>query len=349
MYISARREVLEEELDPSLTSNEINMQKWPAIYQTAIPQSGTNQVPLLKPYSCTFSTAVAAITDALLSAKFPLILAGNSGRNTATIPLLTSLSSKLAIALFMACPSVVSVPFDHPHFLGVSFGGPNPLLAEADVILILDVDVPWIDTAGNAPRSDAKVFVLDPDPLKQTYGWSHVDADLVCRADAEVALQQLLDAVGTASSRIDISTITMRAQQLAARHSELIAKLESAEANLTDAAVAEPAFVIATLREVVAAKTPSRGSKTLWLNEGISAYPAVFDHVRPSVPGSMIASGGSSLGWALGAAVGAGVGVRGKHELMVAVVGDGTFLFGVPSAAYWMARRYDTVCSSHMM
>ena len=28
---------------------------------------------------------------------------------------------------------------------------------------------------------------------------------------------------------------------------------------------------------------------------------------------------------------------------MVAIVGDGTFLFGVPSAAYWMARRYNTV------
>ena len=32
-----------------------------------------------------------------------------------------------------------------------------------------------------------------------------------------------------------------------------------------------------------------------------------------------------------------------KHDLIVAVVGDGTFLFGVPSTAYWMARRYNTV------
>ena len=33
-----------------------------------------------------------------------------------------------------------------------------------------------------------------------------------------------------------------------------------------------------------------------------------------------------------------------KHELVVVIVGDGSYLFGVPSSAYWMARKYDTVC-----
>ena len=61
-------------------------------------------------------------------------------------------------------------------------------------------------------------------------------------------------------------------------------------------------------------------------------------------------SGGTSLGYALGAAVGAymGAATRGADagaawEMVVAVVGDGDFLFGQPSTAYWMARRYMTV------
>lgn len=243
----------------------------------------------------------------------------------------------------MAGSLALSVPYDHPHFLGLSFGGPNPLLGEADVVIVLDAEVPWIDTCGNAPRADARVFVLDPDPLKQTYGWSHVDADLVCRADAEVALTQLLAGVAAAAPKIDAAAVSARAAALAQRHADVIARLAQAESSLRDPDVAEPAWVIATVREAVAAATPSKGAQTLWLNEGISCYPHVFDHVRPTRPGSMLCSGGSSLGWALGAAVGVGLGARGKYDLMVAIVGDGTFLFGVPSTAYWMARRYDTV------
>jgi acetolactate synthase-1/2/3 large subunit len=55
----------------------------------------------------------------------------------------------------------------------------------------------------------------------------------------------------------------------------------------------------------------------------------------------------SSLGWALGAAIGAKLAgdMFAEHakDLIAVVVGDGSFVFGVPSAAYWMARRYDTV------
>ncbi|GJE92514.1 thiamine diphosphate-binding protein [Phanerochaete sordida] len=327
VYISARREALEEELDPQAAqvTNAVDIKKWPAIYPTAVPQD-----------------AVDTITDALLSAKFPLILAGHTGRDTSTVEPLTQLADKLGIALFMAGSSAVSVPYSHPHFLGISFGGKNALLDEADVIVVLDADVPWIDAKGNAPRPGAKVFVVDPDPLKQTYGWSHVDADIICRADVGVALRQLLAAADAAAARIDTAAVAARSRALAARHEELIAGFVRAEATLRDPAVAEPPFVLGALRTAVAAHTPSHGAQTLWLNEGISNYPGVFDHIRPSVPGSMIASGGSSLGWALGAAVGTGLGAKGKHDLTVAVVGDGTFLFGVPSTAYWMARRYKT-------
>ena len=58
-------------------------------------------------------------------------------------------------------------------------------------------------------------------------------------------------------------------------------------------------------------------------------------------------SGASSLGWALGAAIGVQLAADAqpelKQELVAVVVGDGSFIFGVPSAAYWIARRYETV------
>lgn len=214
-------------------------------------------------------------------------------------------------------------------------------------MIVLETDVAWIDTCDNAPREGARVFVVDPDPLKQTYGWSHVDAEMICRADSEVALEQLVEAIDRIdSNRIDASKIRQRGAELAARHDDLIARLRAAETSLKDPAVAEPAFILGLLREAAVAKTPSHGQRVLWLNEGISNYPAAFDHIRPTIPGSMIASGGSSLGWALGATVGAHLGsevAKKNYELLVAIVGDGTFLFGVPSTSYWMARKYNTV------
>ena len=55
--------------------------------------------------------------------------------------------------------------------------------------------------------------------------------------------------------------------------------------------------------------------------------------------------GGSSLGWILGASIGAHIGVqvaKKDFELIVSISGDGNFLFGAPTAAYWVARRYGT-------
>lgn len=47
----------------------------------------------------------------------------------------------------------------------------------------------------------------------------------------------------------------------------------------------------------------------------------------------------------LGAAIGAHFGYQAtntKNDLTVLVVGDGSFLFGVPASSYWIARRYGT-------
>jgi thiamine pyrophosphate-dependent acetolactate synthase large subunit-like protein len=59
----------------------------------------------------------------------------------------------------------------------------------------------------------------------------------------------------------------------------------------------------------------------------------------------MYTSGGSSLGWGLGAAIGAHCGyaaTQTMNDLTVLVTGDGSFLFGVPASAFWIARRYQT-------
>jgi acetolactate synthase-1/2/3 large subunit len=57
-------------------------------------------------------------------------------------------------------------------------------------------------------------------------------------------------------------------------------------------------------------------------------------------PGTILASGGSSLGWHGGAAIGAKLAA--PERTVVALTGDGSYLFSVPATVHWMARRYRT-------
>jgi acetolactate synthase-1/2/3 large subunit len=79
-----------------------------------------------------------------------------------------------------------------------------------------------------------------------------------------------------------------------------------------------------------------RDADTVILNElGLDTTQFVFNQ-----PGSFFSvSQAGVLGWGLGAALGAKLAAPDKT--VVTCVGDGSYMFGVPSAAHWTARRYE--------
>ena len=76
------------------------------------------------------------------------------------------------------------------------------------------------------------------------------------------------------------------------------------------------------------------------LNEGISHYHVICDGMRRTKPGTLFTSGSSSLGWNGGAAI--GVKLANPAAKVVAMCGDGSYMFSVPSTVHWMARQYKT-------
>jgi thiamine pyrophosphate-dependent acetolactate synthase large subunit-like protein len=240
-------------------------------------------------------------------------------------------------------------------------------LKSADVILVIDSDLPWI-TRNDKPHDSARVFIVDgADPLRVNIGTWHIEAEMICRADAFTALTQIGDAVTASANKIvDLEArVGERRKIVEATHAKLVENLEKAESAAPYALSPSdggtpPKYtfsvpsLIGVLKRSIQGMTPSKGENVLYLNESISNYPAVWMGLRAEKPGSVLSSGGSSLGWGLGAAVGASLGSRAvgnlgaEHtkgrDLIVVIVGDGSFMFGVPSSAYWMARRYETVC-----
>ena len=73
------------------------------------------------------------------------------------------------------------------------------------------------------------------------------------------------------------------------------------------------------------------------VEEAVSNRLAVFEGVPRSLPGTLFCAGGAGLGYGLGAALGVALSAPGRE--VVALVGDGSYVFGNPTAAFWAALR----------
>jgi acetolactate synthase-1/2/3 large subunit len=312
VYLMAAREVMEEPLDPPAPS-AARLGFAPVAPAALAPQ------------------VVETIARALAGAERPLVITSYLGRHPEAVARLVELCELLAIPVIESVPSYVNFPADHPLHLGYQWNTPgqNPELAAADVVLVLGSDVPWIPTKSH-PAGDARIFVVDSDPLKEQMPLWHVPAECFARADLGTALIQLADFVRAHGFAADTEAIAERSQEIQVRHDDLVAV--AIEREQPDGESITPEYLTACVREAI-------DENTVVLNEGISNYQVINEHLRATRPGSVLASGGGSLGWYAGAAL--GVKLARPDQTVVALVGDGTYLFGVPASAQWTARRYN--------
>jgi acetolactate synthase-1/2/3 large subunit len=241
---------------------------------------------------------------------------------------LQALAEHLGVGVVESVPSYMNFPTTHPCYLGVQWNErkQNTALAQADVVLVIDSDVPWIGEVSR-PRAGARVFHIDADPLKQQMPLWYIGATLQCQADAGLALAQVRGALGEFDS--DPERIKRRRQHLAVEHAAWekgVGEREQPRDKLT----AE--HLVACLRDAI-------GEDAIVVSESVTNFHVVSQHMKRTKPGTLFSSGGGSLGYNGGAAV--GVKLAKPEALVVAVCGDGSYLFSQPSTVHWMARRYE--------
>ncbi|MEI9889697.1 MAG: hypothetical protein WDN45_02795 [Caulobacteraceae bacterium] len=90
--------------------------------------------------------AVGEILSDLIGAKKPLVVTSYVGRQPDAVAQLVRLCHRLGIGVYESCPAAMNFPQDDDLYQGVQWNEPfqHPALAEADAILVLDSDVPWI-------------------------------------------------------------------------------------------------------------------------------------------------------------------------------------------------------------
>lgn len=157
VYLYAGREAMEEHLDPSASTKKLDslraeggMEQWQPVERSA-----------LSPF------ATLKIGAALMNAKRPLIITSYAGRHPEAVDALVKLSETISIPIYLSCPSVVNFPWSHHNLVGLGYGmGKNDWLEEADCVLVIDSDIPWIPLHCR-PRDDCLVYHIDVDPLKE--------------------------------------------------------------------------------------------------------------------------------------------------------------------------------------
>ncbi|KAI0376732.1 acetolactate synthase [Hypomontagnella monticulosa] len=326
-YLIASRETLCEEFEETDTQ----------VHSVRAYEKNTAVEPIgLSP------TALSELANVLLAAERPLIVTSYCGRSARGFEALKSLAELLSIPVHENAPIYNNFPTTSFLHQGHQWngGGQLPALTEADVVLVVDADVPWIP-AQSRPSSTARIFHLDCDPLKESTTLWSLPCERRWKCDSELALEQLCAAVQASDifkQDPSIRRIEGRKKHLEERYLQRKSKLRNAEEPRKDGKVSVPYFM-SRLRDATA------DVHVVGLNESTTNLGNVADHLCHDAPLSLIGSGGGSLGWYSGAAVGASLALRvsgRSDDLVIAFTGDGTWLFGVPSCAYWMAKKYDT-------
>ncbi|MCS6778766.1 MAG: thiamine pyrophosphate-requiring protein [Geminicoccaceae bacterium] len=268
-------------------------------------------------------SAIAEVADILAHAERPLVVAQRSGREAAGMAALVRLAEALAAPVVEHWPVRISFPASHPLHAGFD---PHPLVAEADAILVVDALVPWLPQRAS-PRPGCTIVALGPDPLfKRTPVWGF-PVQRALAGDPTATMDALATAV-EARTRGERESRAARRDAVARR---LGGWREAARARAREGigAPMTAAWASVCIAEAI-------GEEGVVFTE-LGLDPAVVQRDRPGSWFGHAMAGG--LGWAVPAALGAQLADR--TRLVIAAVGDGSYLFANPVACHQIAAAND--------
>jgi acetolactate synthase-1/2/3 large subunit len=267
---------------------------------------------------------VEEVAELFARAEHPLIITGAVGRDPEAVEALVAFSESFAIPVVMGMNNLyMNFPTAHPLHLGFD---PAPLLREADVVLVIDSDVPWFPTVVR-PKDTARVIQLRSDPFYSRYPLRGYPTDIALAADPVAALRLLTqelaryqgEAKGMISRRFEMLRKEHERQRQAWREEGQVVK---------DDKPIDPIWLSACINQV-------KDEETILINE----YDLVPTQVDLEVPGSFFRSSpASGLGWGVGAGLGAKLAA--PEKTIIAAVGDGSYLFSGPTACHFVSRAY---------
>jgi acetolactate synthase-1/2/3 large subunit len=207
---------------------------------------------------------------------------------------------------------------------------PAPFVEVADLVLVLDHDVPYIPTKVTPPQG-ATVVQIDLDPIKERIPLWSFPVTLPIRADTGRALSAIAEHATDFLSEGTRKKIEQRRLALTMAHQERRARWDAEADGARDARPIAREWLSHCLGRL------KREEPTcVFVDETVTSSQTLWRYLGSDEPGTMFGSGGSGLGWGVGAAVGIKLAL--PERPVVLLVGDGSFVFGEPLAGLWAAR-----------
>jgi acetolactate synthase-1/2/3 large subunit len=254
----------------------------------------------------------------LAKAQHPVLITANGGRTAESAQAIEQLAQALAVPVVHYRPRYLALSTEHPMHCGWD---PHPLLKDADLVLVVECDVPWIPKEGG-PKREAKVVHIGADPLFARYPLRGFRTDIALAGAVAPTLQALWRSAQ--KQAVSVKAIEERRKHISQHSAELRTKSRS-NVDALPAAISGK-WLSACVNKLL-------DDDTIIVNE----YPAVLEELVIRSSGRYFGSAASGgLGWGLGASL--GVKLAAPEKTVICMLGDGSYMFGNPTAGHFVSE-----------
>ena len=252
------------------------------------------------------------------NAQHPLLITASGGRTLESARAIEQLAQTLGMPVVHYRPRHLALSTEHPMHGGWD---PHPFLKGADVVLVVECDVPWIPKEGK-PQPEAKVIHVGPDPLFAGYPLRGFRADIALTGAVAPTLQALWRAAQ--KQAVSVKQIEERRKAVTSLSEEIRKKGRGGT---------DPMPAAITGKWLSACLNKMLDDNTMLVNE----YPTVLEEMVIRQPGRYFGNpSAGGLGWGMGAALGAKL--ASPDKTVICAVGDGAYMFGNPTAVHYVSE-----------
>ncbi len=264
-------------------------------------------------------TMIKQAAKLLADAKNPLMIVQRGDPAGGVSKFVGRMAARHAIKIVESGGQRSVVASDHPMRIP---GKVDAHLPKADVVVIVDVNVPWIERH-TQPNPDATVIHIGPDPLFATMPMRSYKTDLAIAGNTAATLQ----------------AISMELDMLEPETGDRYATIEAEH---------KQAMTALQTKAEAGNQTPMSADWVgLCLSQTMPENGLVFSERGPKIAKMLLGEGhryfantwAGGLGWGVPAAIGAQLADR--DRLVVSIVGDGSYMFANPVACHQVMETYN--------